>query len=55
MYTFITEDNYECRKAKVINKSLIHDELKYDDCKNVLFIRSIWETKWTELRGKIIM
>ena len=41
MHTFITEDNYESKKAKGINKVIIHDELKYEDCKNILFNRSI--------------
>ena len=41
MHTFIREDNYESKKAKGINKVIIHDELKYEDCKNILFNRSI--------------
>ena len=31
MYTYITEDDHECKKAKDIN-----DKLKYEDYKNVL-------------------
>ena len=44
LYTFVTEDNYESRKAKGINKNLLHDELKYDDCKNVCSI-DLYETQ----------
>ena len=40
MYTFITEDSHESKKAKVINENVVDDELKYEDCKNVLFNRS---------------
>ena len=36
MYTFITEDNHESKKAK----GIIDDELKYEDYKNALFNRS---------------
>ena len=37
MYTLTTEDNHE--KAKGINKTVVDDELKYEDCKNVLINR----------------
>ena len=40
MYTFITEDNHESKKAKGINKYVVDDELKYEDCKNVMFNQS---------------
>ena len=33
MYTFITEDNNESKKAKGINKKVVFDELKYEDYK----------------------
>ena len=39
MYTFITEDNHEYKKAKRINKTAGDDKLKYGDYKNVLFNR----------------
>ena len=40
MYTFITEDSHESKKAKVINENVVDDELKYEVCENVLFNRS---------------
>ena len=40
MYIFITEGNYESKKAKSIIKTAVVDELKYEDYKNVLFNRS---------------
>ena len=33
MYTFITEDNYESKKANSINKNVADDELKYESYK----------------------
>ena len=38
-YFFITEDNYESKKAKCIIEN-VADELKYEDYKNVLFNKS---------------
>ena len=35
MFTFITKYNHEFKKAKGINKKVVDDELKYEDCKNV--------------------
>ena len=40
MYTYITEENHEFKKAKGINKNFVDDELKYEDYKNVSFNRS---------------
>ena len=37
MYTFITKDNHDCKKERGINKNVAHDELKYENYKNVLF------------------
>ena len=31
IYTFITEDNHESKKAKGINKNVVFDELKHED------------------------
>ena len=31
LYTFITEDTRESKKAKTINKNAVDDELKYED------------------------
>lgn len=31
MCTFITEDNYESKKAKSINKTFVDDELNFED------------------------
>ena len=39
MYTLITEDNHESKKAKGITKN-IDNEIEYEDCKNILFNRS---------------
>ena len=33
MYTFITRENQESKKAKDINENLVNDELKYEDYK----------------------
>ena len=38
MYTFIIEDNHESKKAKGIHKN-VDDQIKYEDCKNILFNR----------------
>ena len=40
MYTVITEDNHESKKAKSINKNAVNDELKFEDSKSVFFNRS---------------
>ena len=40
MYTFMTKDNHESKKAKNINKNVVDDELKHEDYKSVLFNRS---------------
>ena len=34
MYTFITKDNDESKKAKYINKNVFEDELAHGDYKN---------------------
>ena len=39
MYTFIREDNHECKKAKDIDENVVADELKHKGYKNVLFSR----------------
>ena len=39
MHNFITEKNIESKKVKGIDKNVAHDELKYEDCRNVLFNR----------------
>ena len=31
MYTFVTEENHESKKAKDINRNVVDDELKYED------------------------
>ena len=48
IYTFITEDNHECKKAKGINKYVVDDKLKYEDFENILFNRSIMRHERTE-------
>ena len=37
MYTYITENDPECKKAKYINKNAADDKLKYEDYKTFLF------------------
>ena len=37
MYTYITKDEHESKKAKGINNSVTADELKYENHKNVFF------------------
>ena len=31
MYSYIIEDNHECKKTKSINNSVVEDKLKYKD------------------------
>ena len=52
MYTLITEDNHESKKTKGINKKVVDDELKYEDCKNVLFSRSYLRHEMNTIQGK---
>ena len=52
-YTFITEDNHESKKAKDINKNVADDEeLKYEDCKNVLFNKSYMRHEMNRIQNK---
>ena len=39
IYAFITEENYESKKAKSINKNAVDDELKYKEYKIPFFNR----------------
>ena len=52
MYTFITEDNCESKKAKVINKNAVDHELKYKNYKNVLFNRSYMRHEMNRIQSK---
>ena len=52
MYTFITENNRESKKAKYINKNVVDDELKHQDYKNVLFNRSYVRHKMNTIHSK---
>ena len=36
MFSYVTKDQHECKKAKVINNSVVQSELKYENYKNVL-------------------
>ena len=36
VYTYITEDDHECKKAIGINRNVVDDELKYEAYKNIL-------------------
>ena len=52
MYTFITEDSHEFKKAKSINENVDDDELKYEDNKNVLFNRSYMRHEMKIIQSK---
>ena len=51
MYKFIKEDHNESKKAD-INKNVVHDELKYKDCKNFLFNRSYMRHEVIRIQNK---
>ena len=51
MYKFIKEDHNESKKAD-INKNVVDDELKYKDCKNVLFNRSYMRHEMIRIQNK---
>ena len=52
MCTFITEDNYESKKAKSINKNNVNDELNYEDYKIALFNRSYMRHEMNRIQSK---
>ena len=52
MYTFITEGNNQSAKAKGINENVIYDELKYEDHKNVLLIKSSMRHEINRIQSK---
>ena len=52
MYTLITEEKHESKKAKDINKNVIDDELKYEDYKNVLFNKSYMRDEMNRIQYK---
>ena len=52
MCTSITEDNHESKKAEGINKNVVDDELKYEDCKNILFNRSYMKHAMNRIQSK---
>ena len=52
MYTFITENNRESKKAKDINKNVLDDELKYYNYKNVSFNRSYMRHEINRIQSK---
>ena len=52
IYTLITEEKHESKKAKNINKNVIDDELKYEDCKNVLFNKSYMRNEMNRIQYK---
>ena len=37
MYTYISEDSHESKRAKVIYKNVVEVEIKFEDYKNALF------------------
>ena len=52
IYAFITQDNHESKKANIINKSIVNDELKYEDYKNVLSNRSYMRHERNRIQSK---
>ena len=52
MYTFITEDNHESKKAKGIHKIDVKDELIYEDYQNVFFNRSYMKHEMNRIQSK---
>ena len=44
MYTYITEEDHECKKTKGISNSVVEDELKYEDYKNILLFNVTYMT-----------
>ena len=52
MFTFITEDNHESKKAKAINKNFVDDELKYENYKNILFNRSYMRHEMNRIQNQ---
>ena len=54
MYTLITEDNHECKKAKGIKKNAAADELKHDYYKIFLFNRSYLRLEINRTQSKNI-
>ena len=52
MYTSITEDNRESKKAKDIDKNVVDDEQKYENYKNALFNISYMRYKMNRIQSK---
>ena len=52
IYTLATEDSHESKKAKVINKHSVNDELKYVDYKNTLFNSSYTRHEMDRIKSK---
>ena len=52
MYTFVTEDSHESKKARYINKKVVDDEQKYGKYKNVLFNLSYMGYKMNRIQSK---
>ena len=46
MYTYITEEEHECKNIKGINNSLGEDQLKCQHYKNVMLISTYMNMKW---------
>ena len=55
MYNFITEHNYESKKAKSTNKNVVDNEPKYEDYKNVLFKRSYMRHDMNRILSRVII
>ena len=52
IYTFITEGNNQSTKVKGINENVFCDELKYEDHKNVLLIKSSMRHEINRIQSK---
>ena len=53
LYTYITEEDHESKKAKDINKNYVDDELKYEAYKNVLFNRTYKRHETNRIQSKV--
>ena len=52
MYSYIIEDNHECKKTKSINNNVVEDKLKYNDYKNFLLNVAYINHEMNRIRSK---
>ena len=55
MFTFITEDNHESKKAKGINKNVVDMNYNMKFTKILCLILHIRDMKWAEFEAKILI